>query len=79
MEKILVIAIVILGVLILVIIDSFNNLANEFNLLVKRVNRLETQNAKLEVIVKKQEGKMIEDYGYLNSRLNKMTLESINK
>lgn len=79
MEKILVIAIVILGILIAIMIDLYGNLTNEFNELVQRVNHLETQNAKLEVTVKKQEGKMIEDYGYLNSRLNKLTLENINK
>lgn len=79
MEKVLIIAIVVLGVIVAIVIDSHNYLVNEFNELVKRVNHLESQNAKLEVALKKQEGKMIEDYGYLNSRLNKMTLESINK
>lgn len=79
MEKILVIVIVILGVIIAIIIDSLNNLINEFNIMVKRVNNLETENARLKVAVKKQEGKIIEDYGYLNSRLNKLTLENINK
>lgn len=79
MEKVLVIAIVILGVLAAIMIDLYDNLTNEFNEIVQRVNHLETQNAKLEIVVKKQEGKMIEDYGYLNSRLNKLTLENINK
>ena len=79
MEKILVIAVVVLGLLVAIIIDSLNNLINEFNIMVKRVNNLETENARLKVTVKKQEGKIVEDYGYLNSRLNKLTLENINK
>lgn len=79
MEKIIVIAIVILGVIVAIVIDSHNYLVNEFNVLVKRVNKLEEENARLKVTVKKQEGKIIEDYGYLNSRLNKLTLENINK
>lgn len=79
MEKIFVIAIVILGVIDVIVIDSHDYLVNEFNVLVKRVNKLEEENARLKVAVKKQEGKIIEDYGYLNSRLNKLTLENINK
>ena len=79
MEKIFVIAIVILGVIDAIVIDSHDYLVNEFNVLVKRVNKLEEENARLKVAVKKQEGKIIEDYGYLNSRLNKLTLENINK
>ncbi len=76
---------ILLGCLIILCALTYFNIrqqeeeVKELQMMYDRIVELEHEVDVLEHKLKQHEGKDLENYSYLNSRLNKMALENINK